>query len=165
MGLAQLLAGLDAEIVDELAPDGGVGVQRLGPPAATVQGQDELLPEILPVRMLADQLPQVVDGGGVLAGRQLRRDQFLGRAQPGLGERPQPRVPGRAGGQVAEGFAAPQRERLAQVRGGLPGTPARPRPGHQVLEQQQVQPVRLHLDRVTRGVGGDAGSRRAEDPA
>ncbi len=165
MRLAQVLAGFDAEILDELPSDGGVGVQRLGSPAGVVQGQDEPLPEVLAVGVLADQLAQVLDGGGVLAGGELDRDQLLGRGQPGLGERAQPRVPHGAGGQVAERGAAPQRERPAQPGGRLLGTRARPRPGHQVLEQQQVQPFRLHLDGVTGRMGGDARLHRAEDAA
>src|SRR6266540_3298331 len=54
-------ARLDAELVDQGLPGGAVGGQRLGLPAAAVQGEHELAVQVLAQRVLAHQRLQLTD--------------------------------------------------------------------------------------------------------
>lgn len=71
-------AQLDAELVHQPGADGGVGPQRLGLPAATVQGEQQPAPQILPVRVLGQQGAQFADRAGVVPPFDALADEPLG---------------------------------------------------------------------------------------
>ena len=83
--LAQLRAGLDAELFDELHARVLVGLQRIGLTAISVEGEHELSAESLAIGVLIDQRLKPPDDVGMVALGELRLDQQLERIDPQLG--------------------------------------------------------------------------------
>ena len=67
MQLAQPVAGLDAELLDERAPRLLVGLERLRLAAGAVEAEHQLAPQPLPQRVLVDQRLELADELGVSA--------------------------------------------------------------------------------------------------
>ena len=111
---AELVARLDAELVGEPASRLAVRVERVGLAPAAVESEHELACEPLVRRMLGHQAPQLPDELDVAAGGEVRIDSG---GDGGLVLLLEPRDLGlreRLERQVAEGWPAPQRQRLAQ---------------------------------------------------
>ena len=117
---AQVRARLEPELVDQRPPRVGVGLERLGLPAAAVQREHQLRAEPLPQRVARDQRAQLRDQLGVTTEREVGVDAQLERLEPLLLER----LDGGDGellvGEVGERAAPPLAERCAQRPGGLP---------------------------------------------
>ena len=79
--LAQLSAGLDAELVDEHLAGRAVDLKRLGLAAATVQAEHQLAAEPLAERVLLDESLQLADELAVAAEREVGLDALLQRAR------------------------------------------------------------------------------------
>ena len=117
--LAQALARLDAELLDERVAGVLVGLQRVGLAVAAVEREHLLGPQALAVGVLGDQRVELADHLRVATEREPRLHQLLGDRDPQLlqplalavGER---RVP-----EVRERRPAPLRERVLQRRRGL----------------------------------------------
>ena len=77
-------ARVDPEILAQDAARLLVGRQRLGGPSAPVQGEHQLGPDSLPVRVGGDEPAQVGGDHVVLAGAQVRLDASLLRLRPQL---------------------------------------------------------------------------------
>jgi hypothetical protein len=122
-GLLQALqadARLDAQLVDQRQAGRAVGGQRLGLPAAAVQGEHQLAVQVLAERMLPDQRLQLTDQLLVAAEVQVGLDARLQGHHAELVEADQFRPGHAAGGDdVGQDRPAPQRQRLVQqARGG-----------------------------------------------
>ena len=127
--LAELGAGVDAELLDERLARGAVGGERVGLAARAVEREHELRARALAQRLGGDQRLELGDELGVAPEREIRLDPLLERdgaqlLEPrdlGLGER--------LVEEVGERRAAPERERLAQRalgRGGISAFERRP---------------------------------------
>ncbi len=77
--LAQALPGLDAELLDELAPGVLVDLQRVGLAVRAIQGKHQLRSEVLSVGVVVDQRLELPDHLRMAADRQLGLDQLLER--------------------------------------------------------------------------------------
>ena len=140
--LPQLQAWLDRQLVDQQRADGAVALQRVGLPAAAVQGEHQLPPESLPQRMFGHELSEFGAQHRVQPGGQLRLDAVLDHHEAERFE-PLHLEPGeRLGLQVSERTAAPQGLRFPQQGRG----PVRvavgerlPPGGRPVIERVQVQ--------------------------
>jgi hypothetical protein len=113
-----LLAGLRAELVQEVLPGVAERGQCLGLPAALVQRDHELRAQPFAQRELLDQPGQVRDERGVLAASQLDLDPLLPRGGMQIGQPGAGRVEDRPG-QPGQRVAAPQRQAGTQGVGGL----------------------------------------------
>jgi hypothetical protein len=118
---------------------------------AAVEGQHQLRPQTLVVRVLADQRLQLPHHLGMGAERQLRLDQRLQRGDPQVLEPGD--LPLREGlvGELRQRRAAPQRQRLLERRNGALrvgagqlGAPL----GHQPLEALRVEAVGIERQLV-----------------
>ncbi|GAA3164280.1 hypothetical protein GCM10020001_106410 [Nonomuraea salmonea] len=137
VGLAQPLAGVDAELVGQRGPDALVRGQRLRLPAARGQGEDQLgvqrLVELVPPRQPAHRLQSPFRYAEVArqGGEPAHGGGVLGRHR-GLQ---------RAGGELRHvELAPPQRDGLAEPGQRLLG-PVIGRPRDQVAKAQQVELV------------------------
>ena len=89
---AQLRAGIEAQLVEQVLTCVSVGAQRVRLALAPVQGDDQLGAEAFAQRVPADELDQGADDLGVMTSRQLGVDQALLGAQDQLVQTaPQPR--------------------------------------------------------------------------
>ncbi len=165
----QLLARLDAHLLDQRAARPAAHLQRLGLPARPVQREHQEPVQPFAQGVLLDERPQVAADLLVPAQLEVEPDQLLhGRQPPVLPQR------GTALHEVArhtgERGPPPQRERAAQRRRGLLGA-ARvgvgARRGDQRGELQAVQLARGDLQQVAgrAGLDGVALARVGEDPA
>ena len=80
--LAQLRAGIDAELVREAGADAAQCGQRVGLPAGAVQRQHQHRPQPLPGGMLGDERGQGAHRLGVPTGRETAAPELLENAQP-----------------------------------------------------------------------------------
>ena len=120
--LAQPLARLDAELVDERAARVLVGLQRVGLAVAAVEREHVLRPQPLAVRVLGDQRVELADHLGVAAEREPRLDELLGDRDPQLLQPRALAVGERRVREVRERRPAPLGERaLERRRGRLAG--------------------------------------------
>ena len=132
--LAQALARLDAELLDQPAAGVLVGLERLGLAVGAVEREHQLRAQVLPERVLLDQGLERRDHLGVAAERELRLDlELLGagaqvRQARGFGLRE------RLVGEIRERLAAPESQPLLEPRGGPLG-PARGVLGARLAEQ------------------------------
>ena len=111
---AQLRPWVDAELLDQDRSGPLVGQQRIGLPTRAVQGQQQLGPQPLPQRLLADQPLQLGHQLSVPPQPQVGLEAILHRAQPQLA---QPVGLGRgdvAVSELLERLAPPQPQRLPQ---------------------------------------------------
>ena len=130
--LAQPLARLDAELLDQRPARVLVGLQRVGLAVRAVEGQHQLRPQALPVGVLGDQRLQLPDHLGVAAERQLGLDQLLERRDAQVVEPGDLALRERLVGEIRQRRAAPQRQRLLErrqrrARAGRRPAPLRPR--------------------------------------
>ncbi len=146
---AQPRPGLDAELVDERRPGRRVRRERLRLAAGAVQREHLPAAEPLAQRVLGDEGLELAGQPGGAAALEVGVDPGLqgGDAllvEPGDGGAGERRV-----GDVGQRRAAPQREGVAQERGGALG---RRRPGlaHEVLEPGQVELRALDAQQVAR---------------
>ena len=165
---AQLRPGVDAELLDQDRPGPLVGQQRIGLPTRAVQGQQQLGPQPLPQRLLADQPFQLGHQLPVAAQPQVGLDPILQRDQPQLG---QAVALGRADVSVQELLerpTAPQPQRLTQQRPCVFGRPFGERAarlGGQLLEPRRVQRSGRHPQQVARLAGDQHLAGGATGPA
>ena len=80
----QLGAGLDADLLDELRARGTVGGERLRLAARAIEREHPLGVQALAQRVRRDERVELGDHLGMPAGRQVRVDRHLGRAQAQL---------------------------------------------------------------------------------
>ncbi len=155
MGLAQVRAGIDAQLVGQ--PPGCRAVRRECVRLATAEVERGHQPpdQALVEWVLPDELLQLGDGAGVLAEGDLGIDQVHPRGQPtGIeaGDQPQ----GRGALQVGQGRPTPQRERLREQSGRPVGVVQAERVvagRRQALEVQDVHAVPRDVEQVAAGRG------------
>ena len=115
---AQLLAGLEAEVLVEHAPPGAVHVKgrclSLGP----VEGDHQLSTKMFAERVLADESLELGNELRLTPEREIGVDALLEGGEPLLVE-PDTRGARKRRVELGEGRAAPQRKRLAQQFGRL----------------------------------------------
>ena len=95
-----------------------VGGERLGLAVAAIQREHLLAAQALAQGLLGDELGELVNQDGVAAEREVGVDAVLGRAQPAVVEPRRGRRDRFLVREVRQGGAAPERERVAQQRGG-----------------------------------------------
>ena len=155
--LAQLGAGIDAELVGDGVPRPPVGLERLGVTAGAVQRPHQQQPQAFPQRMVGQQPAGFGDGLGVPAAGELRRDPEFGGFEAELVEPFGLRLDERGVRDVSQRLAVPQRECLGE----LPGRALRvtvgeglPAVAHHGLEHQRVR-VRGGHPKLVAGSAGD----------
>jgi hypothetical protein len=169
--LAEAVARLDSQLLDQPAPRVLVRLQGVRLTVAAVEGEHQLRAQVLAVGMLRDQRLQLSDDLGVLTELELGVDQLLERGEPqlvqacdlGLGER--------LVGEVVERPTAPQRQSLLEHRRGGRGASRcqlGPALGEEPLEPVGVERLRIEpqlvppLARDELGGSGGAGQRLAQ---
>jgi hypothetical protein len=143
---AQSLARLDAQLVDQRPARVLVGLERVGLPVRAVQGEHQLCPQPLPVRMLGDQRLQLADELAVAAEREPGLDALLERREPQVVEPRDLRLRERLVGEVGERRAAPECHRLVEHRERPLGVARRQ--GTPALADQPLEPVRVERSRL-----------------
>ncbi len=155
----QLRARVDAEVLHQQLADPAELGEGLGLPARAVQGEHQVAAQGLAQRVFGDQLPQVADEFAALAERQAQFDELLDRGEPALLQDRGRRGDHRA---ALRGHhrAAPQRQRAAQVVGGLGGV-AGVQGAAGLLEPEreegEVEPAGFDVDAVAGALGDDQG--------
>jgi hypothetical protein len=154
--LAQLGAGVDAQLPGDGVPRLPVDLERLGVPPGAVQGAHQQQPQALPQRMVRQQPAQLGHGLVVSAESEFGRDPQFGSTEA---EFVQPfgfRLDQRRRRDVGQRTAVPQTEGLGQPRGrplGIPGGERPPAVPHHGLEQQRVRVLLGHPELVAGGAG------------
>ena len=110
--LAKRRPRLQPEHLDERLAAAPVGGERVGLPTAAVEGEDELAEQPLTRGMVGDERLELRHERRPLAALELGRDPLLDRRHAELVELPCVRV---ERGNVAQGVAAPERERLRKL--------------------------------------------------
>jgi hypothetical protein len=143
--VAQLRGGVDAGLVGQ-RPAGLVeGVQRLDLAPGSVQGEHLQPTQVLPERVLGDELVQLRKKSLLGAGLEVGLDPTLDDGEPRLLQAANLEAQRRRLGEVTVRAAPPERERLAQDRCCLAGPAAQqglPLAG-EALEAHPVHRVRL----------------------
>ena len=103
---------LDPELVEQGTAAGAIGVERLALAARPVEGEHQLAPETLAVRVLRDQRANLRDQTVVTAQCELGVDPFLDREQTQLVEAENGGLRERLVGEVGQGRAPPECERV-----------------------------------------------------
>ena len=150
---AQLGAGLDADLLDQHIARVAVGLERLGLTPGPVQGEHALGVQPLGQRMLGDEPLELPDQLPVPAGGEAGVDRQLGRVQAQLLEAPDLAGGERLAGDVGQGVAPPQPERLARLL--LLDQP---------FEAHGVDPLGVEAQLVTAPMGDDLGAVAVEQP-
>ena len=120
-----------------------VGLERVGLAVGAVEGEHQLGPETLPVRVLVDERLELPDHLAVAAEHELRLDQPFERDGMQLVEPGGLALRERLVGEVGQRRAAPQRERLLEGRHrGLRASRVELGPG---LRHEPLEPVRVEL--------------------
>ena len=160
----QLLAGLEAELVGELAPHSAVGLQRLRLAAGTVEREHELGPQALAQRVRGDQRLELADEVCVASACKVGVDPLLKHRQPQLVELPDLGLGERLVREVGERRAAPEGECGAQLVRRPHGLRS-PRLPAQPLEHREVELLRLDVQDVAgRARGQPLGAELAPQP-
>ena len=149
---------LDPEPLDEHAPRVLVRVKRLGLASRAVEGEHQLAAQSLAERVGGDQRLELADELVVTAERELSLDAQLLRDELELLESGDRGLRERLVREVGERSAAPEGERLAELRRRLRDVPALKVAfglGQQPLEPLQIQPVRPDADHVAGRLGHD----------
>lgn len=153
---AQLRAGLEAQLLTEDCSTALVRPQGVGLALAAVQRDHPLSPEPLPQRVLGDQAFELGHGRAVAPLSHPGVDAVLLRLDPSLQQAGDLRLGERLSGDVGQGVAPPQGQRLGHRRVGLVG----PAVGqellgvvHQVVEAQGVDLFGTGSQHVARGLG------------
>ena len=134
---AQLLAGLDPELLDEDATRLAVGGERVRLAPGAVERQDLLAAQPLAERVLGDERLQLARERRVAAGGEVGLDPLLQHRDAQLLEPLRLRLRPALVAEVRERRAAPEVERLA-VRAGR----------RELLEAARVDPLGVELERV-----------------
>ena len=167
MGPGQFDPRIDAQGLGQFAPGVRVDLQRLGLPAAAVQGQHQLGAQPLTQREFGHQFPQLRDEFAVPAERQAGRRPVLQRRKPQLLQ------PGRLRGgerrlpHVGERRPAPQSQRLPQQPGRpfvRTGRQRRPAGGCEPGEPVRVDLVGIDREPVPGRVVLDVLAQRGPQP-
>jgi hypothetical protein len=137
--LLQLLARLQAEIVEEDAPRLLIGVQRVGLPARSIQRQHQLRPQPLEQRLARHERTELADEIGVAPERKIGVDPLLECRQAELFEALDLAAGEVVVGEIRQRWAAPQSQRQAQLLGSLA------RLGVAGLLKQLLEPLRVEL--------------------
>ena len=158
---AQLGAGVDAQLVAQVAAGVLEGPQRLRLAPAAVEGDHQQAPQPLPQGVGGDQALQLLGALDVAAEVEVGLDAVLGGGQAQLLEA----GPGAGGevveGEVGQGVAPPQGQGLVEEAGpvgGRTGGQRGPAVGDQALEPDGVDVVRRQVEEVPRGPGDDVGT-------
>ncbi len=150
--LAQRLARLEAELVDERRARIVVGGERVGLPARPIQSEDQQLAQALAQRMLPNERLQLAHYLGVAAERQVRLETLRKRDQPQLLQ-PTDLVTCKVfEPKVREGGTPPELERLPQHTACLlGGTACKQRAAslEQALEPLPIERTFFDTDDVT----------------
>ena len=117
---------LDAELLDEHPARLLIGLERLGLPPASIEGEHELAARTLAKGVLAHERFELADELGRPSELELRLDPLLDRGQSQLFETAGLVLRERLVGEVREGRAAPELERFA-APGGCDGRARRAR--------------------------------------
>ena len=161
--LAELRAGVDAELLDEGLARGAVGGERVGLPAGAVEREHELRARPLAQRLGLDERLELGDELGVAAQREVGLDALLDDDGAQLLEPGDLRLRERLVDEVGERRAAPERERLAQRDLGG-GRVARLERGPPLLRERDeavhVDALGLELEHVARRARRDDGAER-----
>jgi hypothetical protein len=113
----QLPTRLEPAFLDEVGACAAVGLERLGPASAPVQGEHQVLTQPLPERMLGHQGLEFGDERHVPAQLQVRLDPVLEDGEPSLLEALRVDTRERFEAEVRERWSGPQRERCPARRG------------------------------------------------
>ena len=167
--LAQLGAGIDAELSGDRLTGLPVCVERFGVAARAVQGLHEQQPQAFPERMIGQQPAQLGDDLSVTAAGQLGLDPQLRSVEAELGQPPGLGFHQHRLRDVSQRGAVPQGERLGEQAGrplrftGGVGAPAL---AHQLLEHSGVGVCGAQPQQVARSAGDQDGAVGvAEKPA
>ena len=158
MQVAQPVARLDAELLDERPPRVVVALQRLGAAAGPVQREHQLRARPLTQRVLGHDTLQLGDQLLVTAERQLSLGPFLARAEAELAEPRQRRGRERRVREVCQRGAAGQCHGLAEQVARRPRVTARERlaaPLDESLAAHKVDRVGLDVEHISRGARDD----------
>ena len=147
----QRRARLDAELLHHRPAGRLVGGQRFWLPPAAVQGNHQLLVQPLAQRALGNQRLQLANNVGVMAEREIGFDPVLEDAGPQVLQPGDLHLRERLIAEIGQRGAAPQRQRLAEVRRRLAGRVRRqrlpPLPG-QALEPAHIDMLVLDPQQV-----------------
>ena len=165
--LAQPLARLDPQLLDQRPAGVLVGLQRIGLAVRAVEGQHQLRPQTLPIGVLCDQRLQLPHHLGMTTKRQLRLDQLLERRDAQIIEPGDLALRERLVGELRQRRAAPQRQRLHERRNGAlraaAGQLAAPL-GNEPLEAVRVEALGIKLQLVAVLAGHDHPSGSPPSP-
>ena len=143
MEVAQRRVRLDADRLHERGARRAVGRERLGLAARPVEREHELAAQALAQGMALDELLQLRHQLAVAAGGEVGLDARLERREPLLLQPRDRALRERRERLVAEGRAAPQRERIAQQAPGAVGVAVRERAPPLVGERAEAVAVEL----------------------
>ena len=159
--LAELRAGIDAELLDEGLARGAVGGERVRLAARAVEREHELRARALAQRLGLDERLELGDELGVTAEREVGVDALLDDDGSQLLEARDLRLRERLVDEVGERRPAPERERLAQRDLGG-GCVARLERGPPLLRQAReavhVHALGIELEDVAGRARGDDGA-------
>jgi hypothetical protein len=156
--LLELGRGVDPEVVEQHVPGPTVRGEGVALTPGPVQGDNQVAPQSLPVRMAGDEGLELADELPVAAQLELGRDPFLQGCEPDLLEPGDLRLEGGLLGQVVECRPPPQAQRLAQPphRAGQVGRSGAAGGVDQLLELQHVEIGGVRPERVAGGPVLDA---------
>jgi hypothetical protein len=156
--LAQLFAGLDPELLDELAPDVAVGLERLGLPPRSVERQHQSASDPLAQGMLEGEGLELADDLPVPSQGELGIDPLLHGGEAKVLQARDVLLEGIFESQVRERSPPPQRKRFAQLARGPPGITGLSRDpgfGHGSLEPIEVELSVIEAKLVARRAGDE----------
>ena len=119
MEVAELLAGLDTELLHQRRPSRLVGLECLGLAPGAVQGEHQLSAQALAERMLLDHPLDLADQLGVAAEGEIGGEAILDRGETQLRQASDVRLGKALEREVVEWGTAPECERLVQHVGRL----------------------------------------------
>ncbi len=161
--LAQLRAGVDAELLDERLAGGAVGGERVRLPAGAVEREHELSARALAERLRLDERLELGDELCMPAEREIRLDPLLDGDRAQLLEPRDLGLRERLVQEVRERRAAPEGERLAQRTLGRCRISPSERPAPllgETREAVEIDPLRSELELVARRARRDHGAER-----
>jgi hypothetical protein len=156
--LAQLLAGLQSEVLDQFAARPAVGLERIRLAPGPVEGEHQQRPQSLAERVADQQALQLRDRRGIVAELELGLEGIL---ECGLMALVEVRALGAGEGfvDIGERRPAPDGECLAQERRSRRGIPGRPCLGRQLLEPGEVELFVCDLEDVAGAACADSRAR------
>jgi len=152
--LLELLARVEAELLDERAPHVLVGRESIGLAARAVERQHELAAQTLAKRMLGDHGFELADELSVRGEDQVGLDPVLEGREAKLLQAGDLGLSERLVREVGEGGTAPEVERLPQCLRGALGIAGRKQASplsEEALEAAGIELVRLEVEQIARG--------------